>query len=57
MQLELSQQLFKRDDVKGDFDKDRKTGDGICGMNKLKQNTREKTVIISRNLRRSRINR
>ena len=43
MQLELSQQLFNCDYMKGGFDKDRKIGDGICGMEMLKQNTREKS--------------
>ena len=42
MQLELSQQLCNCDDVKGRVDKDRKIGDGIFGMNILKQNMREK---------------
>ena len=42
MQLKLSQQLFNCDDVKGDFDEDRKIGDGICGMKMLKQKMREK---------------
>ena len=32
----LLQQLFSCDDVKGDFDKDRKIGDSICGMQILK---------------------
>ena len=36
MQLKLSQQLFNCDDVKGDFDEDRKIGDGICGMKMLR---------------------
>ena len=43
MQLNLSQKLFNCDDVKEDFDGDRKVGDGICGMKMLKQNTREKS--------------
>ena len=42
MQLELSQQIFICDDVKGDFDKYRKIGDGIYGMKMLKQKMREK---------------
>ena len=42
MQLKLSHQLFNCDDMKGVFDKDRENGDGICGMNILKQNMREK---------------
>ena len=42
MQLELSRKLFNCYDVKGDFDKDRNIGDGICGMKRLKQNTRER---------------
>ena len=41
MKLELLQQLFNCDDTKGDFDEDRKIGDGICGMKMLKQNMRE----------------
>ena len=31
------------------FEKDREIGGGICGMNMLKQNMREKTGRISRN--------
>ena len=42
MQLELSQQLFYFDDEKRFFDKDRNIGDGICGMNILKQKMRER---------------
>ena len=42
MQLELSQQLFYFDDMKGVFDKDRNIVDGICGIKMLKQNTRER---------------
>ena len=38
IQLELSKQLFNSDDVKKDFDEDRKMMDGICGMKMLKQN-------------------
>ena len=49
MQLKLSQQLFNCDYVKGDFDEDRKVGDGICGMMMLKQNMGEKTGRINRN--------
>ena len=56
MQLELSQQLFYCDDVRGGFDKDRNIGDGICGIKILKQQTRErnwkeqqKPVRMSRN--------
>ena len=44
IQLELSQQLFNCDDMKGYFDSDRKIGDGICGMKMLKQNTRERKM-------------
>ena len=57
MKLELSQKLFNCDDMKGDFDKDKKIGDGICGMKMLKQNTRKKTLKISRNPRMSSRNR
>ena len=42
MQLELSQELFYFDDMKGFLDKDRIIGDGICGIKMLKQNTRER---------------
>ena len=42
IQIELSQQLFNFDDVKGGFDKDSKIGDGICDMKMLKKNMREK---------------
>ena len=55
--LKLSQQLFNCDYVKGDFDEDRKIGDGICGMKMLKQKMREKTGRISRNPGRSSRNR
>ena len=41
MQLELSQQIFYFDDMKGGFYKDRNIGDGIFGIKMLKQNTRE----------------
>ena len=44
-----TQQFFNCDDVKGGFNYDRKIGDGISGMNILKQNTREKIGRISRN--------
>ena len=40
MQLNLSQQLFNCDDAKKDLDKNRKIGDGICGMKMLKQEMR-----------------
>ena len=40
--IKLSHQLFNCDDMKGDFDEDRKIGDGICGMNTLKQTMRDK---------------
>ena len=40
MQIELSQQLFNCDDVKGGFEEDRKIGDGVCGMKMLKQKMR-----------------
>ena len=42
IKLELSQQLFNCDDVKGDFDKYRKIGDRICGMKMWKLSMREK---------------
>ena len=42
MQIELSQQLFNCDDVKGSFDKDSKFCDGIFDMKMLKQNMRDK---------------
>ena len=42
MQLKLSQKMSNCDYVKMDFDEDIKISDGICGMNMLKQNTREK---------------
>ena len=42
MQLELSRKLFYCDDVKEGVDKDSNIGDGICGMKRLKQNTRER---------------
>ena len=42
MQLELSQQMFNCDDVKGGFEKDREIGDGICGIKILKKKMREK---------------
>ena len=45
IQLGLSQQLFNCDDVKVDFDKDNKVGDGICGMKMLKIKTGEKLEI------------
>ena len=40
MQLKLSRQLFYFDDVKGDFVKNRNTGDGICGIKMLKEKMR-----------------
>ena len=43
MQLELSRQLFYCDDVKGGFEKYKNIGDGICGINMLKQKTKERT--------------
>ena len=42
MKLKLSHQLFNFDDLKRDFDKDMKTGYGICGMEMLKKNMIEK---------------
>ena len=42
MQLDLSQQFFICNNLKGGFEEDRKIGDGICGMKMLKPNTREK---------------
>ena len=42
MQLKLLQQLFNCDYVRGVFDEDRKIIDGICGMEMLKKNMREK---------------
>ena len=42
IQIELSRQLFYCDDLKGWFDKDRKIGDGICGIKMLKPKTRER---------------
>ena len=38
IQLELSQQLFNCDDVKGGVDEEMKFCDGICGAKMLKQN-------------------
>ena len=43
MQLELSRQMFYCDDVKGGFEKYRNIGDGICGINMLKQKMKERT--------------
>ena len=43
MQLELSRQLFYCDDVKGGFEKYKNIGDGICGINMLKQKMKERT--------------
>ena len=43
MQLELSQQLFYCDDVKGVFEKYRNIGDGIFGIKMLKQKMKERT--------------
>ena len=49
MHLELSQQLFNCDGVKEGFEKDKEIGVGICGMEMLKQNMRDKTGMVSRN--------
>ena len=57
LQIKLSQQLFNFDDVKEGFDKDRKIGDGICGMKMLKKNMRGKNGRIIRNPWRSSGNR
>ena len=43
MQLELSRKLFYCDHVKGGVEKYRNIGDGICGINMLKQNMKERT--------------